>query len=119
LNLPAGGSVKIHHNTFMQISQSAVGIQGVPTEGVWVYKNWALYDPNKFTTQEIFTQVPGNLPGHTPYENMSVDNWYGKNPPGKLLDFPSKIAIFRPSSGYWYFRLYRHSRKSICFIVMH
>jgi uncharacterized protein YneR len=102
-NIPAGGSVKIHHNTFMESSQSAVGIRGVPLEGVWVYKNWALYDPNKFTTQEIFTQVLGNLPGHTPYENMSVyDNWYGLNPP-KILLKSSKIAIFRPASGYWYF----------------
>jgi hypothetical protein len=66
----------------MESSEPAVIIRGVPTEGVWVYKNWALYDPNKFTTGEIFTQSLGNLPGHTPYENMWVyDNWYGLNPP--------------------------------------
>jgi hypothetical protein len=80
--VPAGGYVKVHHNTFMESSEPAVAIRGVPTEGVWIYRNWALYDPNKFTTGEIFTQSLGNLPGHTPYENMWVyDNWYGLNPP--------------------------------------
>ncbi len=80
--IPAGGYVKVHHNTFMENPNPAVRIRGVPTEGVWIYKNWALHDTNKFTTEEIFTQSLDNLPGHTPYEKMWVyDNWYGSNPP--------------------------------------
>jgi len=73
----------------MERLQNAVGIRGIPTEGVWVYKNWALYDPSKFTPEYIFIQTLGNLPGHTPYEKMWVyDNWYGSNPPPILLKLP-------------------------------
>jgi len=99
--VPAGGYVKVHHNTFMESSQSAVVIRGVPTEGVWVYKNWALYDPNKFTKEWIFTQSLGNLPGHTPYEKMWVyDNWYG--PVRNItVTTPAPVAAFTatPRSG--------------------
>jgi hypothetical protein len=80
--VPAGGSMKIHHNTFMESSERVVAIRGVPTEGVWIYNNWVLANPNDFTKEYIFTQLLDNLPGHTPYEKMWVyDNWYGANPP--------------------------------------
>jgi hypothetical protein len=99
--IPAGGYVKVHHNTFMESSNNAVGIRGVPTEGVWVYKNWALYDPNKFTPEQIFTQTLDSLPGHTPYENMWVDdNWYGPNPPPPTLAASTKLGIFL-NGGWW------------------
>jgi len=85
--VPAGGYVKVHHNTFMESPQSAVVIRGIPTEGVWVYKNWATYDPKKFSPGDVFNQSLNNLPGHTPYEKMWVyDNWYGANQPEILLN---------------------------------
>jgi hypothetical protein len=99
--VPAGGYVKVHHNTFMESAEPAVAIRGVPTEGVWVYRNWALYDPNKFTTGWIFTQSLGNLSGHTPYENMWVyDNWYGLNPPPPTPAASTKGGVFL-NGGWW------------------
>ncbi len=75
----------IHHNTLIDKSPPAVEIRGIPTEGVWVYKNWAVYDMKTYTEKQIFTQSLNNLPGHTPYEKMSVyDNWYGTTPPDTL-----------------------------------
>jgi hypothetical protein len=93
--VPAGGSVKIHHNTFMESSYGAVGIRGVPTEGVWVYKNWAQYDMNNYSTGQIFRQELGKLPGHTPYESMWVyDNWYGPNPLGQTTRKQPDYSLF-------------------------
>jgi hypothetical protein len=91
--VPAGGYVKIHHNTFMESIEAAVKIRGVPSEGVWVYRNWALYDT--LTPEQIFAQSLGNLPGHTPYEKMSVyDNLYGPNPSKISLQLPDYSHFF-------------------------
>jgi hypothetical protein len=82
-SVPAGGYVKAHHNTFWGSDLPAVGIRGIPTEGVWVYGNWAVYNLDSYyTTATIFSQSLNNLPGHTPYEKMWVDdNYYGVDPP--------------------------------------
>jgi hypothetical protein len=81
--IPAGDTVKIHHNTFMESSERVVAIRGIPTTGVWVYKNWVLATPtDDYPEEYIFTQLLNKLPGHTPYEKMSVyDNWFGATPP--------------------------------------
>ena len=93
--VPAGGYVKIHHNTFMESSENAVRIRGIPTEGVWVYRNWALHDPSMYTPGKIFMQDLGRLPGHTPYEKMSVyDNLYGSNPLKISLQLPDYSYFF-------------------------
>jgi hypothetical protein len=114
-SVPAGGYVKVHHNTFWGSDLPAVGIRGIPTEGVWVYNNWAMYNPDKYnTTAKIFSQSLNNLPGHTPYEKMSVyDNYYGATPPPSGTPTPTiptvsptptptgkdSIGVFR--SGQW------------------
>jgi hypothetical protein len=93
--VPAGGYVKVHLNTFMESPERAVGIRGIPIEGVRVYKNWALYDPNKFTSEWVFIQSLGNLPGHTLYEKMWVyDNWLGPNPPPPTPAASTKEGVF-------------------------
>jgi hypothetical protein len=95
--VPAGGYVKIHHNTFMKLSDQdeSVAIRGIPTEGVWIYRNWALHDPNIYTPGKIFLQSLGNLPGHTPYEKMFVyDNLYGPNPSKISLQLPDYSHFF-------------------------
>ena len=113
--VPAGGTVKIHHNTFMESSERVVAIRGVPTNGVWVYKNWVLATPtNEYPKEYLFAQLLDNLPGHTPYEKMSVyDNWYGVTPPPSVSPTPTvptatptptppvknSIGVFR--SGQW------------------
>ena len=96
--VPAGGYVKIHHNTFMKSSQSAVAIRGVPIEGVWVYKNWVLSDT--LTSEQIFAQYLTRLPGHTPYEKMSVyDNRYKPKLPEILLKLPDYSTFFLGGMG--------------------
>jgi len=105
--VPAGDTVKIHHNTFMENSNSqrVVSIRGIPTNGVWIYKNWVLASPHDdYTKEYIFTQRMDNLAGHTPYEKMSVyDNWYGSTPPPGSTPSPNvmlnSIGVFR--SGQW------------------
>jgi len=80
-SVPAGGTIKIHHNTFKAI-WNAVNIRGIPTDQALVYNNWALHDPDEWTPYSVFHQSLGNLPGHTPYERMKVyDNWYGSTAP--------------------------------------
>jgi hypothetical protein len=88
--VPAGGTIKIHHNTFKAI-WNAVNIRGIPTDQALVYNNWALHDPDEWSPYGVFMQSLGKLSGHTPYERMSVyDNWYGATaPPSSGDETPS------------------------------
>jgi hypothetical protein len=81
--VPAGNTIRIHHNTFVGTSgKAAARIRGIPVTGCWVNNNWALHDPAKYTSGQVFVQFLTNLPGHTPYENMQVyDNILGPTPP--------------------------------------
>jgi hypothetical protein len=80
--VPAGGAVKIHHNTFTGSTYPAVGVQGIPQEAVWVYNNWAAYDTNAFIPKMIFRQYTENISKHPPYERVNVyDNWFGYERP--------------------------------------
>jgi hypothetical protein len=77
--VPAGGTIKIHHNTFKAI-WNAVNIRGIPTDQALVYNNWALHED--WDPTRVFMQSLDNLAGHTPYERMKVyDNWYGTSAP--------------------------------------
>lgn len=73
-SVPAGGTIKIHHNTFMDTNQPSVSIRGVPSVGCYVYNNWTYWPSWQYTA--CFKQWLENL-GLTPYQSMYVyNNWY-------------------------------------------
>ena len=79
-DVPAGGTILIHHNTFEATGGNSisVGIRGVPTNTCEVYQNWTYWD-SRYST-DAFKQYLQNL-DLDPYVNMSVyDNWYGEEP---------------------------------------
>ena len=81
-NIPAGGTLLIHHNTFLSPypdGQPSVGIRGVPATICEVYNNWTYWPQSQ--SAETFNEQVQRL-GLTPYVNMEVyDNWYGTSPP--------------------------------------
>lgn len=80
-DVPAGGTILIHHNTFQAVGGNniSVGIRGVPAETCLVYENWTYWDQEH--SADTFKQYVQNL-GLKPYVKMSVyDNWYGANTP--------------------------------------
>jgi hypothetical protein len=90
VDCPAGGTLLIHHNTFMSTSDISVGIRGVPAISCKIYNNWTYWSSSYSTT--TFKQYLENLVGDTldgkvitgkQYVRMEVyDNWYGtKEPP--------------------------------------
>jgi hypothetical protein len=92
-SVPAGGTLSIHHNTFYSASQPSVKPRGIPSVICEVYRNWT-YWTYSTPTSGAFKQELDHLPGHTPYENMSVyDNWYGTTPPPSTNQPPVLDAI--------------------------
>ena len=80
-DVPAGGTILIHHNTFQATggSRISVGIRGVPAGTCQVYGNWTYWDSQH--ASDVFKQTVDNL-GLEPYVRMSVyDNWFGAETP--------------------------------------
>lgn len=80
-DVPAGGTIIIHHNTFQATggNRISVGIRGVPTGACQVYANWTYWESQY--SSDTFKQYVNNL-GLKAYVNMSVrDNWYGEQAP--------------------------------------
>jgi hypothetical protein len=91
----AGGTIEIHHNTFLDSGWNSVAIRGIPGTSCSVYNNWTYWSAWQYT--DAFKQRLENL-GMTPYQNMSVyNNWYGEvdpeNPPtGTPTTPPSPVT---------------------------
>lgn len=95
----AGGTLKIHHNTYSSNSgQANVGIRGIPGTLCEVYNNWTKKTAGSSGARDessprngAFEQQLENLAGRTyqgqtisarSFIHMSVrDNWYGTTPP--------------------------------------
>ncbi len=80
-DVPAGGTILIHHNTFQATggNRISVGIRGVPTETCQVYENWTYWESRY--SADVFKQYVQNLDLDA-YVRMSVyDNWFGPETP--------------------------------------
>lgn len=88
-NVPAGGTLSIHHNTFQEYgTDTSVQIQGIPATSCTITGNWAIdTDPVWAEFDQVFTNSLGSILGQTfesetisglEYIHVSVDdNWYG------------------------------------------
>ncbi|MCP3684906.1 MAG: hypothetical protein GY861_19770 [bacterium] len=82
-SLPAGGYIKVHHNTFEVTTQNPLSVRGVPDEECLVHHNWVVYEleGGAYTKETLFMQRLENI-GLTPYVNMEVyDNWISTDAP--------------------------------------
>jgi hypothetical protein len=82
-SIPAGNTIRIHHNTYENTNQPFVGIRGYPEVGVYCNNNWTYMNLAPYVVYAQYldtTYTPNASAG--PATGMFVqDNWYGSTPP--------------------------------------
>ncbi|MBI2839486.1 MAG: PKD domain-containing protein [Acidobacteria bacterium] len=89
----AGDWIKIHHNTFRDREEYAVGIRGIPRFQAQVHNNWFYHD---ILADAVFQSNGDVLPR---FRHMKVvDNLFGTTPPAGTV-VPVALPKASPASG--------------------
>jgi FG-GAP-like repeat len=83
----AGSAFVIHHNTFLQSSEPAVRLRGIPMRGAWIYKNETIDDD----AGDAFTQI------------RALGNFHVSDNRTKVNRFPAWFIAFGGAS-FWQWR---------------